>query len=57
MHSKGIVSFKFTRVSRRRDVMVAANEFSSNKKILGNVAFIVIEKDRFAVNMVNGPVR
>jgi hypothetical protein len=38
-------------------VMVALNNFSSDREVLWDIAFVMIKEDGFTINMINSPIR
>ena len=57
MGTKSVISFQFSWVAGSGCIMISFREFASDRKILGYVAFIMIEKDGFTIDMINFPVR
>ena len=57
MGTQSIVRFKFAWTASGWGVVLTCYNLAPDRKILRNITFVTIEKDRFIINMINCPVR
>jgi hypothetical protein len=55
--TQSVISLKFARMTCGRGIVISFHNFTLDRKVWGNVAFVMIKEGRFAIDVIDRPVR